>query len=34
MKHNSQTIHLDVNGTDVVEPVEVSEIFAKNFILF
>jgi hypothetical protein len=34
MKHNSQNIHLDVTGTDVVQPVEASEIFAKNFILF
>jgi hypothetical protein len=27
-KHNSYTIHLDVSGTNVVEPVEVAEAFA------
>ena len=34
MKYNSQNIYLNVNGTDVVELVEVYEIFAKNVILF
>jgi hypothetical protein len=29
MKYNSYIIHLDVNDTDVVQPVEVAEIFKK-----
>jgi hypothetical protein len=30
-KQNSYTIHLDVNGTNIVEPTEVAETFAKHF---
>ena len=30
MKHNSYTIHLAVNGTDVVKPVKVAKVIAKH----
>jgi hypothetical protein len=30
-KQNSYTFHLDINGTNVVEPTEVVEAFAKHF---
>jgi hypothetical protein len=29
-KPNSYNIHLDVNGTDVVKPAEVAEVFAQH----
>jgi hypothetical protein len=32
-KHNSYSIHLDINGTSVVEPVKVAAAFAKHLQL-
>lgn len=29
MQYNFYIIHLDVNGTDVVQPVEVAQVFEK-----
>jgi hypothetical protein len=30
-KHNAYSVHLDLNATNVVEPVKVAEVFARHF---